>query len=128
MTSIRAIVMNVKRSNKDETAGISRFSQTASREALLTSLHQVRAEAQEGPIMRDTMTRRLATGPTAGPPAPVLRRLLSVREAAAFLGVTPDAVYRWVRARRLPCLRAGNRVRFSHAALLRWLGAEGEEG
>lgn len=78
--------------------------------------------------MRDRVPRRFATGLTADAPAPVLRRLLSVREAATFLGVTPDAVYRWVRARRLPCLRAGNRVRFSHAALLRWLGAEGEEG
>ena len=48
--------------------------------------------------------------------------LLTVPEAAAFMRVKPKTVYAWVAEGRLPCLRAGNRLRFRTCDLERWLG------
>ena len=51
-----------------------------------------------------------------------LPRLLSVKEAADYMGVNPKTVYAWVAQGRLHCLRAGNRIRFRLCDLERWLG------
>ena len=50
------------------------------------------------------------------------QRLLTVTEAATFMGVRPKTVYAWVASGRLSCLRAGNRLRFRTSDLERWLG------
>ena len=54
------------------------------------------------------------------------RRLLTVKEAAAFMQVRPKSVYAWVAAGRLPCLRAGNRIRFRLSDLESWLSGGSE--
>lgn len=45
-------------------------------------------------------------------------RLLDVTQAASVLGVHPGTLYRMARARRIPCIRIGQRVlRFDPRAL-----------
>jgi excisionase family DNA binding protein len=53
---------------------------------------------------------------------PRVLSLLSVKDAAAYMGVNPKTVYVWVAQGRLRCLRAGNRIRFRLCDLERWLG------
>jgi excisionase family DNA binding protein len=43
--------------------------------------------------------------------------LLCPHEAATLLSVKPSWIYEAVRAHRLPCLRVGRHIRFTHAML-----------
>jgi excisionase family DNA binding protein len=45
------------------------------------------------------------------------RRLLNVREAAAYLGLEVDTVYKKSRLRELPCVKVGRALRFDKQAL-----------
>lgn len=47
-------------------------------------------------------------------------RLLTVREAAAFLSVKERTIYAWVQERRVPFCRAGRLLRFDRAELSAW--------
>lgn len=47
-------------------------------------------------------------------------RLLTVKEAAAFLAVKTRTIYAWVRERRIPFRRAGRLLRFDRAELSKW--------
>jgi len=53
-------------------------------------------------------------------------RLLTVREVASFLGIHEKTIYRWIRSRRLPCVRVGTRLRFQPGDVLRWVSARRE--
>ena len=57
-------------------------------------------------------------------PAQTIEPLLTVAEAASFLRIHPRTLYDWVQRGRLPCLRAGGRIRFTHEMLIRWLRGE----
>jgi len=48
------------------------------------------------------------------------QRLISVSEAAAFLGVSPRSLYGWVSQRQIPYRKAGRRVLFLESELLEW--------
>lgn len=48
-------------------------------------------------------------------------RLLTVREIAELLRLTPKGIYALVSARRIPFVRVSNRVRFFEEDVLRWL-------
>jgi len=50
-------------------------------------------------------------------------RLLTVREVARFLGMHEKTVYLWAARGALPCIRIGNRLRFSVADVTRWVEA-----
>jgi excisionase family DNA binding protein len=50
----------------------------------------------------------------------VERRLLSVKEAATVLGVSPRTMYGWVSQRRICFRKAGRRVLFLESELLEW--------
>jgi len=52
------------------------------------------------------------------------QRLLGVREAAAFLGVSPRTLYGWISQRRIPFRKAGRRVLFLQSELLDWTQPE----
>jgi len=56
----------------------------------------------------------------------VLEPLLTLQQVADLLQVSERAIYGWItrRYRPLPCLRAGNRLRFCHADLMTWLGSQ----
>jgi excisionase family DNA binding protein len=49
------------------------------------------------------------------------KRLLNVREAARYLGLEVDTVYRKARLRELPCVKVGRALRFDVRALERFV-------
>jgi excisionase family DNA binding protein len=49
------------------------------------------------------------------------RRLLNVREAAQYLGLEVDTVYKKARLRELPCVKVGRALRFDLQALERFV-------
>jgi excisionase family DNA binding protein len=49
------------------------------------------------------------------------RRLLNVREAAQFLGLEVDTVYKKARLREVPCVKVGRALRFDVKALERFI-------
>lgn len=51
-------------------------------------------------------------------------KLLTVKETAALLRVTPHSVYRMARTGAIPSLRIGHQVRIDEAALEAWLAAQ----
>jgi excisionase family DNA binding protein len=53
-----------------------------------------------------------------------LLKLLTVKETATLLRVTPHSVYRLARTGAIPSLRIGHQVRFDEAALEAWLAAQ----
>ncbi len=52
---------------------------------------------------------------------PIGRLLLNVREAALFLGIEVDAVYKKSRRREVPCVKVGRALRFDVKALERYI-------
>jgi excisionase family DNA binding protein len=54
-------------------------------------------------------------------PVDVGKRLLSVREAARYLGLQVDTVYKKARLRELPAVRVGRALRFDVEALQRFI-------
>jgi excisionase family DNA binding protein len=44
-------------------------------------------------------------------------RLITIREAAAMLAVSPSTLYGWVSQRRIPFVKVGRALRFSVADL-----------
>ena len=49
------------------------------------------------------------------------RRLLNVREAAQYLGLEVDTVYKKSRLREVPCVKVGRALRFDLQALERFV-------
>ena len=50
------------------------------------------------------------------------KRLLSVKEAARYLGLEADTVYKKARLRELPSVKVGRALRFDVVALQRYIG------
>ena len=59
-------------------------------------------------------------------------RLMSIEEAADYLGVKKSTLYRWKFERKIPFLKVGHLLKFRKDQLDRWLSerevAEGENG
>ena len=51
----------------------------------------------------------------------IARRLLNVREAAQYLGLEVDTVYKKSRLREVPCVKVGRSLRFDLRALERFV-------
>jgi len=51
----------------------------------------------------------------------IARRLLNVREAAQFLGLEVDTVYKKSRLREVPCVKVGRSLRFDVKALEQYI-------
>ena len=49
------------------------------------------------------------------------RRLLNVREAAQYLGIEVDTLYKKARLREVPCVKVGRALRFDVKALERFI-------
>jgi excisionase family DNA binding protein len=49
------------------------------------------------------------------------RRLLNVREAAQYLGLEVDTVYKKSRLREVPCVKVGGALRFDVKALEKYI-------
>ena len=52
---------------------------------------------------------------------PIGRRLLNVREAAQYLGLEVDTIYRKARLREVPCVKVGRSLRFDVKALEQYI-------
>lgn len=47
-------------------------------------------------------------------------RLINIKEASEFLGVSKYTLYGWVSARRIPFHKAGSLLKFAPSELLGW--------
>ena len=63
----------------------------------------------------------MATKPEMRSNGAVSKRLLNVEEAAAYLGLKVDTVYKKARLRELPCVKVGRSLRFDVKALERFV-------
>jgi excisionase family DNA binding protein len=54
--------------------------------------------------------------------------LLSVEQAAEFLGVSPYTVRQWASERRIPAIRLGRYWRFRQSSLDAWIQAQERTG
>ncbi len=53
--------------------------------------------------------------------APLTRRLISVQEAADYIGLSPDTVYTMVSQKRIPFVKVGRRTMLDVGLLDDWL-------
>lgn len=53
--------------------------------------------------------------------------MLDVRQAAAYLGVTSDTLYKYCLAGKVPAFRLGNRWKFKRSCLDRWMEAQSSQ-
>ena len=49
--------------------------------------------------------------------------VLDLREAAKFLGVSPDTLYRYAAKGTVPTFKLGNRWKFRRSKLIAWMEA-----
>ena len=47
--------------------------------------------------------------------------VMTLREASAYLGISPDTLYKYLNERRIPAFKLGNRWRFKKDLLDRWM-------
>ncbi len=57
----------------------------------------------------------------AAAPKPVWRDVMDMREAADYLGLSADSLYRYASQGTVPAFRFGNRWRFKKDLLDRWM-------
>ena len=50
-----------------------------------------------------------------------LREVMNVDQAARYLGVTPDTLYKYLLEGRIPAFKLGNRWRLKKTTLDRWM-------
>ncbi len=50
-----------------------------------------------------------------------LREVMDIRQAADYLGISQDSLYRYAATGKLPAFRFGNRWRFRKARLDQWM-------
>ena len=49
------------------------------------------------------------------------KEVMNIREAAQYLGITPDTLYKYVSLERIPAFKLGNRWRFKKTVLDEWM-------
>lgn len=59
---------------------------------------------------------------SAAQPAP--REVMDIRQAASYLGISADSLYRYASEGTVPAFRLGNRWRFKRDLLDRWMERE----
>jgi excisionase family DNA binding protein len=56
-----------------------------------------------------------------------VREVLTIRQAAEYLGISADSLYDYVREQRIPAFKLGNRWRFKKSLLDRWMEEQSDE-
>ena len=74
------------------------------------------------------MTHSTTINPLRRAVPPRCLTLLTVQEAADYASVSTQSVRRWIRAGRLPILRAGRQIRIDEADLLAYLHRHADVG
>ncbi len=54
----------------------------------------------------------------------MVREVMNIREASAYLGVSTKSLYRLLREKRIPAFKLGNRWRFKNSVLDGWMEKE----
>ena len=54
-------------------------------------------------------------------------RWLSVKEIAAYLGIKPDTVYKWVHRKDLPAHKVGRLWKFRREEVDAWVRSDGDK-
>ena len=49
------------------------------------------------------------------------REVMNIRQASAYLGVSPDTLYKYVGENKIPAFKLGNRWRFKKSKLDEWM-------
>ena len=57
-----------------------------------------------------------------------LREVMKVEQAARYLGVTPDTLYKYLSEGRIPAFKLGNRWRLKKTTLDRWMERQSHSG
>jgi excisionase family DNA binding protein len=55
------------------------------------------------------------------------REVMNIRQAAQYLGVSPDTLYKYVNEQRIPAFKLGNRWRFKKSRLDQWMEEKSAE-
>jgi excisionase family DNA binding protein len=55
------------------------------------------------------------------------KKLMTVNEAAAYLGLSVHTLYSWTSQRKVPFVKLGSRVRFDRKKLDAWVDALAQE-
>ena len=56
------------------------------------------------------------------------REVMNIREASAYLGISPDTLYRYVYDDKVPAFKLGNRWRFKKTILDSWIESKINQG
>ena len=54
------------------------------------------------------------------------KEVMTLREASQYLGISPESLYKYLSADRIPALKLGNRWRFKKDLLDRWIEKKSE--
>jgi excisionase family DNA binding protein len=55
-----------------------------------------------------------------------LKEVMTLREASAYLAISPDTLYKYLSENRIPAFKLGNRWRFKKDLLDRWMERKSE--
>ena len=61
-----------------------------------------------------------------GPRLADSREVMNIRQAAQYLGVSPDTLYKYVGEQKIPAFKLGNRWRFKKSKLDQWMEDKSE--
>ena len=50
-----------------------------------------------------------------------VREVMNIKEASAYLGVSPDTLYKYVYEEKIPAFKLGNRWKFKKSKLDQWM-------
>ncbi len=64
---------------------------------------------------------RNATAHTEKEPEAPVREVMDIRQAAEYLGISADSLYRYASENTVPAFRLGNRWRFKKSRLDAWM-------
>ena len=87
---------------------------------LIPALQAIEKEINETEL-RETASKDAETKVLRSEPAPNRTKLMSVDEAADFLGLRKSTIYKYVMVRKIPFFKLGNRTLFKEQQLLAWL-------
>jgi len=54
------------------------------------------------------------------------REVMDIRQAADYLGISPDSLYKYASENTIPAFKLGNRWRFKRSLLNTWMECESE--
>lgn len=57
---------------------------------------------------------------------PAVREVMDIRQAASYLGISADSLYRYAAESQVPAFRLGNRWRFKKSLLDHWMEEQSE--